>query len=99
MKTHRRKPSSGMKNITRIHAHNELGSRRSRNMVMIANAMLINRITVISVVTIETASPNRDSQVTLRAHSSVGAQRREAGLDHVLDQPEPDVERVERALG
>ena len=53
-----------MKNITRIQAHNELGSRRSRNIVMIASTMLTNRISVTRVVTIETASPNRDSQVT-----------------------------------
>lgn len=53
--TQSRKPNTGTKNITRIQAHNELGSRRSRNIVMIASTMVINRISVTSVVTIEIA--------------------------------------------
>ncbi len=69
-----------MKNITRIQAHNELGSRRSRNIVMIASTMLINRISVTRVVAIETASPKRDSHLTRSPAHPVAPKAAKPGL-------------------
>ena len=45
-----------MKNMTRIHAQSDAGSRRSRNIVTMASTMLRKMITVITRVTRPNAS-------------------------------------------